>query len=175
MGDAWPALAETVRRKHGAGRPVHGKGLFSVTRGPGRIGLMLAIILRMPPEARSVATTLTITPTIDGERWNRNFGGWRLSSTQFVAAENVLAERIGIIEFRFRLEVDDGALSYVQCGALLRFGRVSLSLPSWLAPRVRAREEPRDEWTHVTVSVELPLAGRIIAYDGLLSLDDDKP
>jgi hypothetical protein len=58
-------------------------------------------------------------------------------------------------------------LIYVQIGAALRFGLVSVPLPKWLWPRVEAREgADGSNRTHVFVSLTPPLAGFLISYEG---------
>ena len=78
---------------------------------------------------------------------------------------------MGLVELRFRLEVVGGALSYKTISAALCFGSLQVPLPHWLSPCITAWERPvgdRDR-IHVSVDVELPLVGRLIAYDGMLT------
>jgi hypothetical protein len=83
----------------------------------------------------------------------------------------LLEERMGIVEMRFRLAVIGGALSYETVSAALRFGSLCLPLPHWLSPCVTAWEIAVDDMNqiHVSVDVTLPLLGRLIAYDGMLT------
>jgi hypothetical protein len=72
---------------------------------------------------------------------------------------------------RFRLEVIGGALSYQTVSFALRFGSLPVPLPYWLSPRVTAWEKAVDNMNqiYVSVAVNLPLMGRLIAYDGVLA------
>ncbi len=83
----------------------------------------------------------------------------------------MLLERIGNIEMRFQLDIVDGVLRYQSTGATFCLGRMRLSLPFWLSPRIRAQESAGAETKQIQVSVEvdLPLLGRLIAYEGSLT------
>ena len=80
-------------------------------------------------------------------------------------------ERSGLVELRFRLEVDKSALIYQTQSAGLCFGSLRFSLPGWLSPIVRASEKSLGDKQSIAVSVEieLPLAGTLIAYCGKLT------
>ena len=47
-----------------------------------------------------------------GEQWRRTFDDRRLDTRQYVAGNGDLAERFGLLEFRFRLAASDGSLIY---------------------------------------------------------------
>ena len=57
------------------------------------------------------------------------------------AGGSELAERIGVLEFRFRLEAVAGSLVFRQREAALLWGSVRLPLPASCVPRVDARED----------------------------------
>ncbi len=97
---------------------------------------------------------------------------WRpLVSLQFERADGLLAERIGFVEMRFRLQVVGGVLTYQTTSAALRLGALHVPLPYWFSPRVTALERPAGEGDQIDVSVEvrLPLLGCLIAYEGKLT------
>lgn len=128
---------------------------------------MLAWMLRMPPATGAAKTRLTVTPSGSGERWERSFDDWLLITTQRQASDGCLIERFGLLELRFRLEVREGTLFFRQAGAALGLGKLRISLPRWMAPRVEAREEAAErDLTHVKVTVAVPVAGRLISYEG---------
>ena len=106
----------------------------------------------------------------------RTFAGRPLVSFQRNQPEGVLAEHIGPLEIRFRLEVSAGALTYRPGGAALRLGPLRLPLPSWLAPRVSAREKAVGDpnRTHVWVEVSVPLLGLLVAYEGTVTRVEDQ-
>lgn len=170
LGPAWHDLAESVRRMHRDGADVRGVGRFVVRHGSARLARCLLWLTRMPPEGDDVAVTLVITREGQGERWERSFGSWPLASTQRTWGAGRLAERFGLLELRFQLEVADGALVYQQVGAALCLGSVRVPLPRWVAPRVAAREAPGKLPNHTQVSVQVssPLCGLLISYEGTL-------
>jgi hypothetical protein len=78
---------------------------------------------------------------------------------------------MGIVEMRFRLEAVGGALNYQTVSVALRLGSLRVPLPNWLSPCVTAWEKAVDDTNqiHVSVDVTIPLLGRLIAYDGILT------
>jgi Domain of unknown function (DUF4166) len=70
-----------------------------------------------------------------------------------------------------RLEVVGGALSYQTVSAALRLGSLRIPLPYRLSPYVTAWEKAVGDTNQINVSVDvtLPLLGRLIAYDGILT------
>lgn len=170
LGSAWAGLDGAVRAVHLEGEVRRLVGRFRVRRGAGRLARLLHAVLRLPSDAEVGALELVVTPCGDGECWSRRFGdGRRVVSRQAEGRGGVLVERVQGIELRFQLEEAGGALIYHQVGAALRWGPLCLPLASRLWPRVEAREEAHDSrQVRVTVEVRVPLAGRLIAYEGTL-------
>ena len=169
LGSSWLELAAAVRRAHlNPGEvSLRGTGSFQVRHGTGRPGRLLAWLLRMPPATETAKTRLVVTPLGRGERWERSFDDRFLVTTQREAREGGLIERFGMLELRFRLEVQDGALLFRQVGAELRSGPLHFPIPQRLAPRVEAWEEGAGpDTTHVGVAVTVPVIGRLISYEG---------
>jgi len=168
LGSAWNDLHEAVRRLHADTASVQATGSFRICHGNGRLARCLLGLLGMPPAGEDVPTRLIISPWGDGEKWSRTFGGRPLITTQWPRGRGVLAERLGALELRFRLKVQDGALIYRQTGVVLRLGPFPIPLPGRFAPQVTAREEPGDgpNQTRVSVQVVLPLIGLLISYHG---------
>src|SRR5205807_10598363 len=99
-------------------------------------------LLRMPQAADAVRVYLVITREGAGERWLRWFGNQPLESTQREAAGGRLAERVGPVEFHFRLEAEGEALYYRLEENALCLGPIRSRLPRRLAPAITAREAP---------------------------------
>ena len=174
MGEAWPALAEGVRRMHHDGDVVRGTGILRVRHGTERLARALLRLLRLPAAADAVRIYLVISREGRGERWLRWFGGQLLESTQHEGDGGLLAEQVGPLEFRFRLEAEGGALCYRLIETALCLGPVRLRLPERLAPKVVAREAPDGvDRVGVEVRASAPGAGLLIAYDGWLRIEDD--
>ena len=173
-GPTWHQLSETVRKAHPGTGSLQARGVFRVQHGQAFLARLLASLLRLPSPADATAVQLLVTASERGERWERTFGNRRLVTLQSAAPDNLLAERFGPIEIRFRLHPDAAALSYLQQGVALRFGRLRLPLPTWLAPQVHAVERAVDATgrTHVAVSIYLAPLGLIIRYEGEFEVEE---
>ena len=174
LGDSWNNLDETVRHFHVQGRPVRATGSFRIRHGNGRLAGWLLRLCGMPPAGAAVPTQLVVTPHGHGEQWVRTFGDQPLATTQCGRGRDLLVEHLGMLEFRFRLEVTDGVLIYRQTGVALCLGPLSVPLPRCVAPHVVAREEPGGgaNQTHVSVQVLMPWVGLLIAYEGTVTSEE---
>lgn len=129
--------------------------------------------MRLPRSSDAAETRLVITPRADGEEWRRTFDDRRLDSRQYEAGDGDVAERIGLLEFRFRLEVSDGSLLFRQLDAALVCRSVRVRLPWALAPRVEAREEPAGaRRIRIDVRVAVPVLGTVLTYDGIIHIEE---
>jgi len=140
-----------------------------------RVGVprWLARLLRLPRENPAADTRLVITADAGGERWHRTFDDRRLDTCQYRAGDDELAERFGLLEFRFKLEASQGSLLFRQVEAAFLCGTVRLKIPAAWAPRVDAREDPagaRQVGVHVRVA--LPLVGPLVTYDGTIGIEE---
>jgi uncharacterized protein DUF4166 len=176
LGASWPQVAEPIRVVHaGTGPTVRASGRLRLAYGPGRVTRVLAWLLRLPRESDAAETRLVITPSIDGEQWFRTFDDRRLDTRQYQAGDGELAERIGVLEFRFRLEASKGSLLFRQIEAAFLFGSVRLRIPAAWAPRVDAREDPAGaRRIRVRVGVVLPALGPLLAYDGTIDIEESR-
>src|SRR5262245_14496464 len=129
-GPAWHQVAEAVRQAHPKTGTLHAQGLFRVQHGSGAIARLLAWFLRLPPPAEACSTQLDVTPSEQGETWVRTFGTKRLVTLQYEAPGRLLAEQFGLLEFRFQLLPQAGALRYHQQAVALCVGSLRLWLPS---------------------------------------------
>ena len=132
-------------------------------------------MFRLPRASDAADARLVVTSGGEGERWRRTFDGRRLDTRAYRAGDCDLAERIGIVEFRFRLEESDGGLAFHQREAALMCGPIRLRLPARLAPRVEAREDPAGaRRILVRVRVALPAIGPILDYAGTVDFEDTR-
>lgn len=145
-------------------------GQFTIRRGKGFLARMLTWLMRLPAEGEQVPTQLVVNADDNGEQWSRTFAGRPFITKQSAHAEGFMAERIGLMEILYRLNVADHALSYDQARAALRVGTLRIPLPRWLSPTITAREwaESDDRNVHVSVSVTAPLVGLLINYQGYI-------
>jgi hypothetical protein len=131
----------------------------------------MARLARLPAAGEAVDVRLQVTAQEDGEEWRRTFAGRPLVSMQSARGAGLLVEGLGIAEMLMRLEVVGGALSYQTVSAALRLGSLRVPLPYRLSPHVTAWEKAVGDTNQINVSVDvtLPLLGRLIAYDGILT------
>ena len=108
------------------------------------------------------------------QRWERRFGADAFTTVQWAVGRR-LVERIDCWELHFVLRVVDGALVYEQCGARFCLGPIRVPVPLACAPQVRAIEEADGPTrVNVRVTVNLPLLGLLIAYDGYVDVEEVK-
>jgi len=171
LGASWYDLDNAIQRLHDSDGTVRAVGIFRVRHGSNRLARNLARLARLPAAGEAVDVRLQVTAREEGEEWRRTFAGRPLVSFQSNRVEGLLVERMGIVELRFRLEVDGGALNYRTVSAALLFGSLRVPLPFWLSPRVTARERDVGDMNqlHVSVEVTFLLLGRLIAYEGNLT------
>jgi len=176
IGDSWAQIAEPIRSVHASRAVIRASGQFRVEHGRHFLARVLARMLRLPRPAAAVQTQLVVTADSDGERWQRTFNGRRFETRQYESNAFELAERFGVLEIRFRLDARGGSLLYVQRGAALVFGPARLRIPAAWAPRVEASEEPAGPARfNVAVRVVLPGVGQLLAYDGIVDIEDVRP
>ena len=170
LGDDWFELAAAIRAAHldEPASMLRAKGSFTVRRADRTLARFFVRVLRMPAEGDGVETRLSVFRNGSGERWCRTFGGRRLATVQYERGAGLLAERFGLLELRFRLAVEGGALIYEQAGASIGLGLLMLPLPRRISPQVSAREEPvaASRRMRSAVRIELPLLGLLITYSG---------
>lgn len=175
LGASWHQLAEPLRCLHTARAIVGAHGDVRIECGRHPVARVVARMLRLPQPSAAADTRLVITARDESEHWARTFSARRLDTLQY-ACQDGLAERFGVLEFRFRLHVSDRSLLYVQSEAAFLFRSVRLPIPASWAPRVEAREDPAGtRQLRVDVRVVLPVAGPLISYAGIVELDETRP
>ena len=173
LGPSWLQLSEPVRVAHATESTVRASGRLRIVHGRSYFARLLARLLHLPRASDAADTQLVVTPGADGERWSRTFDDRRLDTRQYQAGDCDLAERIGVLELRFRLEASEGSLLFRQLDAALLCGSVRLRLPAMWAPRVDAREDPAGaRRIRVHVRVTLPGLGPVLAYDGPIDIEE---
>lgn len=161
--DAFARLPPAVRRLHEGGVFA---GEAEVEGPDGILARVAAWVAGFPPAAASVPVRAIITPSGDGEVWQRAFGGRRFLS-RMVPGRAGLEERFGPFAFRVAVPVDDTGLRVVVQGWRL----LGLPLPRALAPLGDAVESEDAAWRfRFDVTVRLPLGlGRVVRYRGWLA------
>jgi len=172
LGSSWTRIAPAIRHVHSTGSVLHLRGRLRIERGGHRGARFLAWVLRLPQPSGAADTRVTITERDGGELWERTFNGRRLDTRQYASGDGDLAERFGVLEFRFRLDESGGSLLYAQREASLRCGRARARIPASWAPRVEAREDPAGpSRISVRVGVAIPLVGSLLTYHGVIDVE----
>src|SRR4051812_34135679 len=105
LGAAWQALDTAVQRAHTDDVLNRAEGVFRVSRAPGRLVGRILDLAQVPSSSAAARARLAVCVRGPVERWERSFGGRPLVTLQCEAPGGLLAERIGLLEFRFRLAV----------------------------------------------------------------------
>jgi hypothetical protein len=172
MGSSWSDLAAPVRSMHGTSSTVWACGRFRIDYGPHPAARLLARVLRLPHPSAAADTRLVVSAHGERELWERTFDGRRFATRQYPRHDE-LAERFGVLQFRFRLRVLAGGLLYVQRQAAVLCWPVRLPIPALCAPRVEAREDPAGlKRVRVDVRVFLPGIGLLISYAGTVDVEE---
>jgi hypothetical protein len=155
---------------------MRGGGWFDVRHGNNAAARLLARLMRLPAAGARVPVRLVVTRAGGVERWHRTFAGRDFVTYQRRTADGLTAERAGPFEILFRIGERDGARRYRQAGFAFRLGRLRVPLPSWISPRVVARERMWADGSRVRASVRVtaPLVGLLIAYGGCVELEREE-
>lgn len=171
MGSSWNDLAEPLRCIHGTPSTVRASGHLRIEHGVNPVARLLARIIRLPPPNAAADVRLVIAAHGDGEHWVRTFDGRRLDTWQYQWHDG-LAERFGVLEFRYRLMASGKSLFYAHADVFLCWP-VRVRVPGRWAPCVEAREDPGGpRRIHVDVRVRLPRVGLLISYAGIVDVTD---
>ena len=110
LGPAWLDLDPAVRRAHVAGGVAIGR--FRIRYGTSLVVRIVRWVLRFPSPGEAQDTRLAITRAAGVETWVRTFGRRSVVTTQRGLADGTLAERLGVLELRFELNIVEGGLTY---------------------------------------------------------------
>ncbi len=165
LGDDFARLPRLVQTSHQTHAPRRWVGTARVDRGAGLWPRLIAAIVGFPAAVSETPVEVIKTPTVDGEVWQRNFGGRRFKSTMRQGPRG-MTENFGPLTFDLGLHVAADALHFpVSAGRVL-----GIPLPKWALPRSDARETERDGRFHFDVALHAPLTGQmIVRYRGSLT------
>jgi hypothetical protein len=155
---------------HGARFRAH--GTLDVTHGPSIVARAIARVSGAPPSRLSCPVRLEVAPSERGFRWTRSYDGHVVVTEQWVEAGRVV-EALSGLAIHFDLEVEpSGALVYRHTRTTLGRGPLTVPLPLWLGPRAEGRVAQNGEGSaRISVSVRLPWVGLLVAYEGLMHVD----
>ena len=160
------ALPVGLRRFHADAESRTVSGQARVTTG-GVFARVLLRLLGLHLRDGKQPLDVTFIPGGSGTIWDRCFGTGRFISRIEAGGSGFLIETFGPVTLRFWMTSDGDAISWT----LQRAAVFGLVLPSFLAPRIAAREWlAADKAYAMSVVVALPLLGLILRYEGELYL-----
>jgi NAD(P)-dependent dehydrogenase (short-subunit alcohol dehydrogenase family) len=164
LGADFEDLPQPVQQAHLVYGPRRWAGRARVTRGQSLWARVLAALFGFPGATDDTPVTVQMTPTYQGETWERQFGEKRFRS-HLCLHHGQMTEQFGPVTFTLDLHVADGQLHFpVTAG---RFG--PLPLPVFLLPQSVAREYEMDGRFHFDVMLKAPLTGGLMVhYQGWL-------
>jgi len=166
LGDKFDRLPPRVRALHARETAHVYAGRADVDRGANVMARLMGAATRLPTRKSDQELRVTIEPSADGERWTRKFADHAMPSRLWDAG-GLLCERLGLVTFGFRLDVEDGELTW----RVERVRSLGIPLPARLFNGVVAREFDRDGRYGFEVRAELPLVGLLVHYRGWLDVE----
>jgi saccharopine dehydrogenase-like NADP-dependent oxidoreductase len=162
MGEHFNTLPTLVAGMHtiiGNGGAI---GDAKVTRGRSLLAQLVCQIMGFPPDGQT-SLHVNFDEHNGKEKWTRTFGDVAFSSV-LRERNGQLCERFGPLSFVFDLGVHDQALHMLMRG----WSAFGIPMPSWLGPSTQAREWQDGDDFRLDVSIDLPLIGRVVRYEGRL-------
>ena len=161
-------LPDAVRALHSIRGRGDYAGRVAIERGGNALARLCAAIAGLPPAMADAPLRVEFIADARGETWRRDFDGHPMAS-RLRCRKGLLVERLGPLQFRFLLHIADGAI-YWNVAAVRLLGL--LPLPVALFGRVQCREREHAGRYEFRVEAALPLAGRLIRYEGWLEPGD---
>ncbi|NTE80813.1 DUF4166 domain-containing protein [Agrobacterium tumefaciens] len=167
LGPAFDDLTPRLRELHDSKDPRQWSGVAEIRRGQGMLASMISALVGFPQAGKQIPVSVTFTPEKGKERWTRNFGGRRFSSTQSAGLgkdQYLLAERFGVVTVALALVLDGGRLALIP----RRWHLLGVPLPGFLLPKGQSFESEENGRFHFDVEISLPFIGLVVAYKGTL-------
>ncbi|WP_142778928.1 SDR family oxidoreductase [Agrobacterium sp. T29] len=167
LGPAFDDLPPRLRELHDSKDVRQWSGVAEIRRGQGMLARMISALVGFPQAGKQVPVSVTFTPEKGKERWTRNFGGRRFSSTQSAGMGKdryLLAERFGIVTVALALVLDGGQLALIP----RRWHVLGIPLPGFLLPKGESFESEKNGRFCFDVEISLPFVDLVVAYKGAL-------
>ena len=163
-------LPKPVKDLHRPGERAIFRGETDIEGGLSPLAAIIRAVFRFPKPGAAVPTTVEFTVKDNVETWKRCFGGRSMISTQGVGRgrhDRLVVERFGPVAFGIAMTVEEGRLfNRPQCWSI--FG---IPMPQFLLPGGDIFEHAEGGRFNFHVSVDAPLIGRIVKYQGWLKPD----
>jgi Domain of unknown function (DUF4166) len=177
FGDAWLQLPKAIIALHAMPRPASASGTCSVERGNNLLSKLIATVFQLPSAGDNQAITVHFSKTDKSkfeETWVRQIGTSKFKSNLSVSKNDVaplLCEQIGLCQFYTRLVRPLDSAQDNEVHLILKHWKAAgLSMPMWLAPKVKAFESDLAGNYHFFVEISHPLIGLIVRYHGHLNV-----
>lgn len=125
LGADWNSIGASLRGFHGGVATRRAGGRFNIQHGSNWLARVMARMMRLPAEGSDVTSRLTIRgePRADVahgwmEIWERDFGGQKLTSLQWIDSGGGLVERFGRVELSMTIRAENGGLFFKMVRAL---------------------------------------------------------
>ena len=167
LGDAWDQLPSPVREAHQVKGEHVLEGNGKVLRGKTLLSRIIARVFGFPTRAGNASIRVRMRRSKDVETWRRDFDGHRFSSSLLAGkgkTEGLIIERFGPVAIAMALSVDGRVLRYTP----RHWSFAGIPLPPALLPRGDMFETVEDGRFRFHVNVRLPVAGRVVTYEGFL-------
>lgn len=163
LGGDYSLLTEPVREFHEVERAIY-EGTAVVKGNNNFVAKVVRKVFSFPIPAKITPVTISISRTAELDKWERDFGGRRFSSS---FAQNstgqVLSESFGPFHFYFSLAVLGGRLHW----NFERWSFAAVPLPKFLGPKITSWEgDGVDGGYRFFSEARFPLLGQLIHYDG---------
>ena len=171
-GPALTLLPAPIQKLHDVVEPLTVHGAARIEIGTSWLARLTSKLLSFPPPGDDVPLVLIMTPDRNGERWERSFGGHKMTTRlmpgtsrakveerlwPFVATSEVVPDEDGV----------DQHLTGLKC--------LGLSLPRALWPRISVREGSDGSHYTFSMAIRFPWGTPLIRYDGWLDTANLKP
>ena len=157
-------LPGSVRAMHDPKAVPLAVGEALVEPGTGLVARTVARIVGLPTRPGRTPLSVEFDAWEGGERWTRDFGGHRFSST-FERTGTGIRERFGPMSFEFRLEEQEGRLLMLPH----RWSAFGVPMPKRLMPSGMVAEFDREGVFRFDVEISAWPIGRIVRYRGELT------
>lgn len=171
LGARFDQLDHAVQRFHRLDGAWRIPGCCTISGATHPLARLLARVLGLPRGCADAELHFELEAERDGETWTRRFPDRTMRSRLAATADGLLGERLGPARLRFRLDVDDSALT-MKLDGIHVFG---LPWPRSAFPMVHAREHGDGDRFHFDIDVRFGALGTLVAYRGHLDLDLAKP
>ena len=162
-------LPPTVRALHERIGRRRYRGKVEVERGSGALSRLCAWATRLPSQGRG-PIEVEIDSAAHGERWARVFAGRAMRSRMWMR-ESLLCERLGLVTFAFRLDVEPLGAGHAVIWRVAKVRALFLPLPARWFHGVTASEYEHDRRYRFDVAARLPWIGLLVHYRGWLDVD----